>query len=76
MPHTVRLLVPGTISGQSANQGIALLGGTTADSMLTAEIGTPGTVTLSGGVDVVGQVAAGNLSADGQVHIGPRTAQS
>lgn len=73
MPHTVRILVPGTVSGQSGNGGITLLGGTTADSMLTVEVGTPGAVALSGGVNIVGQIAAGSVSADGQVHIESRT---
>lgn len=35
--------------------------------MTTVEIGTPGTVTRSGGLDMVGQIAAGHLHADGDV---------
>lgn len=35
--------------------------------MVTVEIGTPGTVGLSGGVDMMGQLAAGHINADGHV---------
>lgn len=67
LPHTLRILVPGQINGTQRAHAVSLLGGTTADPMITAEIGTPGTVSLSGGVEMVGQIAAGHISADGHI---------
>jgi hypothetical protein len=52
---------------QQRSHAVSLLGGTTADPMITVEIGTPGTVNLSGGVDRVAQIAAGRINADGHV---------
>ena len=67
LPHTLRILVPGQINGAQRANAVSLLGGTTADPMITVEIGTPGTVSLSGGVDLVGQIAAGRINADGHI---------
>jgi alpha-tubulin suppressor-like RCC1 family protein len=67
LPHTLRILVPGQIDGAQRAHAVSLLGGTTVDPMITVEIGTPGTVSLSGGVDMVAQIAAGHINADGHV---------
>jgi hypothetical protein len=66
-PDTLRILVPGQINGAQRAHAVSLLGGTTADPMITVEIGRPGTVSLSGGVDMVGQIAAGRINADGHI---------
>lgn len=72
LPHTLRLLVPGQIDDGTSGHAIALLGGTTTDETITVEIGTPGTVQLSGGANMVGQIAAGHINADGHVELAAR----
>ena len=67
LPHTLRILVPGQINWARHAHAVSLLGGTTADPMITVEIGTPGTVSLSGGVHMGAQIAAGHINADGHV---------
>lgn len=81
MPHTLRLLVPGTVRAAAGTGQITLLGTTDVDPQITALIATPGTVQVNGPAQLSGQLIAGRVALTGgdrarQVRAGPGVSPS
>lgn len=68
-PHTLRLVVPGTVGPAAGVGQITLLGTTDVDPLITAVIATPGTVQINGPAQFNGQLIAGRLVLTGGVTV-------
>ena len=65
LPHTIRVIVPGPISGCATAGEITLSTGSTFDSSIRTELYTPGKVTLNGTTSLHGSSASGCFAAVG-----------
>jgi cytoskeletal protein CcmA (bactofilin family) len=64
-PHTLRILISGTVQTCNSSSAIVLNGGTNLDAQVAARLHSPGKVSIDGTSTVSGQIDAGCITSSG-----------